>query len=51
VCNTHIERNVVVLGPTSERVEQQNRVLVSAFDQLTPAILHQKSVAVVNGVT
>jgi hypothetical protein len=31
-------------------VEQQDRVLVPAVDQLTPAVLHQQGVAVVDGI-
>jgi hypothetical protein len=32
-------------------MKEKNRVLVAPVDQLTPAVLHQQGVAVVDGIT
>lgn len=44
------QRHIVVLGPTSQRVEQQNRPAVTSLDETLVGVLHQKSVAVVDWV-
>ncbi len=45
------KRHVVVLCPTPERVEQEDRVGVAAGLQLAAAVAHQQSVAVVDGIS
>lgn len=42
--------HIVVLGPTSQWVEQQNGPAVASLDETLVGILHQKSVAIVDWV-
>ena len=37
--DTHTERDVVGLGPTSQWMEKQNRLLVAFFQQLSSCVL------------
>lgn len=45
-----VQRHVVVLGPASQRVEEQDRPAVAALEETLVGVLHQKSVAVVDRV-
>jgi len=42
--------NVVILAPSAERVEEQDRVPVASFDELLTGILKEKDMTVVEGV-
>lgn len=44
------QRHIIVLGPTSQWVEQQNRPAVASLDETLVGVLHQKSMAVVDWV-
>lgn len=40
--HANAKRNVVVLGPTTQRMQKEDRVLVAAFNQLTTAVLKDR---------
>lgn len=44
------EGHVIVLGPPSQRVQQQDRPAVAPLDQTPVGVLHQESVTVVDWV-
>ncbi len=44
------EWDIVILGPATERVEQEDWILPSILDQAAVGILHQQGVAVMDWV-
>lgn len=44
------QRHIIVLGPTSQRVEQQDRPTVASFDETLVGVLHQECMAVMDRV-
>lgn len=44
------QRHVIVLGPTSQWVEQQDWAAVASLDETLVGVLHQESMAVVDWV-
>lgn len=45
------QRHVIVLGPTSQWVEQEHGPTVATLDETLVGVLHQKSVTVVDWVS
>lgn len=48
--HAHRQRDVVLLGPPAQRVQQQHRLAVAASQQLLARVRHQQRVPVVNWV-
>jgi hypothetical protein len=46
-----VEGNVVVLNPTTERVEEENGVLVAELEELNSGVLEKENVSVVERVS
>ena len=46
-----IEGNIIVLGPSSERVEQEDWVLVAELQELFPSVFQEKDVTIVKWVS
>jgi len=44
------ERDIVILAPSSERVEEQDGVLVSLSDEVKSGLLEEKAMSIVEGV-
>ena len=51
LCHASIQGNIVVLAPTTERMEQQDRISVAKCEKLFASILEEKHVAIVEWVS
>ena len=49
--HTSVERDVVILGPAAERMQQKHGVLEAAIKQILMCLLHEQGMAIVDGIT
>jgi len=45
------ERNIIILAPSTERVEKEDRVLVSSSDEVKSGLLEEEAMSVMEGVS
>lgn len=45
-----LQRDIIVLGPAPQGVQQEHGVLVAPLQELAPRVLHEQGVPVVHGV-
>ena len=49
--HTGVKRNIIILAPATERVEEEDGVLIALFDELLTGIFKQEHVAIVERVS
>ena len=45
------ERNIIILAPSTERVEKEDRVLVSSSDEVKSGLLEEEAMSIMEGVS